>query len=127
MRLVSKQRLQVACGGELAQRRAQKVSLIRQRGIVETQIHCVSAPGLQINTLTARERLLDERAATGFAAYQAHRLQLGVDARGRDQRQSFSSREIAVRWQPRAGTQPPRADIGREAVDQLLVTGLRHA
>ena len=82
---------------------------------------------MQISPLTARERFLDERAAASFAGHQTHILQLRVDARGRDQRQSFASREIAVRRQSRPGTQPPRTDIGRETVDQLLVARLRHA
>ncbi len=124
--LVSKQGLQVTCGRELAQRFPEKVCLTRQRGIVEAQVHRVSAPSLQINALTARERLLDERAAAGFAAHQSHDLQLRVDTRGRDQRQSFACREIAVRWQSQPGTQAPRTDVGRETVDQLFVAGLRH-
>ena len=124
--LVSKQGLQVACGCELAQRCPEKVSLIRRRRIVEAQVHCVRAPRVQVNALTARERLLDERAAAGFSAHQTHRLQFRVDARGRDQRQAFASRQIAVRRQTRPGTQAAGADIGRETVDQLLVAGLRH-
>ena len=68
--------------------------------------------------------LLDERAASGFAADETHRLQLRIDARRGDERESFARGKIAMRWQARAGRSRPRADIVRETVDDLFVARL---
>ena len=81
---------------------------------------------MQVDALTARKRLLDERAAPGLAADQPHGLQLRVDTRGRDQRKAFAGGEVAVRGQTRPRTQAARTDVVRKPVDQLLVAGLRH-
>ncbi|MNN90668.1 hypothetical protein D3C81_2086600 [compost metagenome] len=69
---------------------------------------------------------LDKGAPALFAADQPHGFELGIDARGRHQRQAFARRQLPVRGQAGAGRQTARADVFGQLVNQQLVAGGWH-
>jgi hypothetical protein len=110
----------------LTQRPSKQIGLAGRRRIVEVQVYGVRVPRTQVDALGSRERFLDEGATAGFAAHQTHLLQLRIHPRGRDQREAFASGKVAMRWQTRSGAQTACTDLGRKAVDELLVARLNH-
>jgi cytochrome c len=85
-------------------------------GLIEQQhcMFCHTAEGA--NLAPSFPRIAQRcRTSVGASAMLERKLLIG------------GKREIAVRWQSRAGTQPPHTDIGRETIDQSLVVGLRRA
>ncbi|MNG10484.1 hypothetical protein D3C84_939550 [compost metagenome] len=68
----------------------------------------------------------DKGPASGFAADQAHTLQLGIHPAGGDQRQTVLGCQLPVSRQARTGRQMPGADVGGKGIYQGLVAGSRH-
>gem|GEM_PF-6435942 len=98
--LIAQQRLNIPGRSQLAQRAPQPFSLSRQRGIVKTQIQRIRCYGVLIDTQPRRQRNIPhKRAPPRFAAHQSHRLQLGIDARRRGERDMVFRRQPPVRRQ----------------------------
>ncbi len=127
MRLIAQQRVQITAQRQLAQGLAQQVGLAGQRRVVEVEVEQVAGGRLLIDAVSGRHgRLADEGAASGFAADQAHGVQLGVDPRGGDQRDAVVCGQLAVGGQARAGCQHATANVVGQAIDDLFVACQRH-
>ena len=124
VRLIAQMRVNIARHRQLPERLAQRIALIRQRRVVEIEIHDIGGDHLLIDPMPRRQReVAHEGAAAGFAANQPHLFQFTVDARGGGQRDALPGGKGTVRRQTAAGGQLPAADRLRISVDNGFISG----
>ena len=124
MRLIAQMRVNIARHRQLPERLAQRIALLRQRRVVEIEIHDIGGDHLLIDPVPRRQReVAHEGAAAGFAADQPHLFQFTIDARGGGQRDALPGGKGTVRRQTGAGGQLPAADRLRISVDNGFISG----
>src|SRR5437667_5056583 len=120
--LVTQQRVEVAGASDLPQGWPEKLSLPGESGVVEVQVDDVTGSGVLVDAVPCGQGdVSHERPSSLLAAHQPGRCELGVYPGGGYEGDSFPGGELPVRRQPGSRSQPARADVGGNRVDQCLI------